>query len=186
MADRPTDRLLPVCGLWPKTSPRGTACLVGRVGDLKVLIVPNRDRQGDDDPTHVLLLTKAGQPAQARPASVAQTGADSPVAFSCAGQTTGRPARLPAAAGACTPWDAWADGAVAGRSDPLLSGPPVPRCMPWRLTGPVSSNAAIAHGGWGRADDGNRLFESAHAPPSPRSSTNPGSAVAGLRSRPRV
>jgi hypothetical protein len=66
MADRPSPPLLPACRLWEKTSARGTTYLVGRWGGVKVLIMPNRDRQVDDEPTHMLLLTEAAQPRRLR------------------------------------------------------------------------------------------------------------------------
>ncbi len=45
--------------LWAKTSGKGNRYLVGRLGGAKVLIMANKDKQGDDDATHVLLLAEA-------------------------------------------------------------------------------------------------------------------------------
>jgi hypothetical protein len=52
--------LLRVVGLWQHSSMRdGAGYRVGRIGSAKILVLPNRDRKGDDDPTHVLYLTQA-------------------------------------------------------------------------------------------------------------------------------
>lgn len=47
--------------LWERTSARGNAYLSGRLGSARVLVMPNRDRQGDDDASHVLMLAEAGE-----------------------------------------------------------------------------------------------------------------------------
>lgn len=47
--------------LWERTSARGNAYLSGRLGAARVLVMPNRDRQGDDDASHVLMLAEAGE-----------------------------------------------------------------------------------------------------------------------------
>jgi hypothetical protein len=51
--------MLKATGLWAKTSVKGGQYLTGRWGALKVLVMGNRDRKGDDDPSHVLLFTEA-------------------------------------------------------------------------------------------------------------------------------
>src|SRR3954465_433343 len=51
--------MLKATGLWAKTSVKGGQYLTGRWGALKVLVMENRDRKGDDDPSHVLLFTEA-------------------------------------------------------------------------------------------------------------------------------
>ena len=45
--------------LWEKTSAKGTTYLTGRMGNLRISILPNRDRKNDDDPTHVLVFGEA-------------------------------------------------------------------------------------------------------------------------------
>jgi hypothetical protein len=51
--------LLPAAKLWAKTSGKGKRYLVGRWGGVKVLILENRDRQNENDPTHVLCIAAA-------------------------------------------------------------------------------------------------------------------------------
>jgi hypothetical protein len=45
--------------LWQKESATGRTYFVGRLGGAKVLLMPVRDRVGEDGPTHELLLTEA-------------------------------------------------------------------------------------------------------------------------------
>ncbi len=62
--DRPRDRggpMLTAAKLWRRTSAGGKDYLAGRLGSVKVLVMENRDRQGEDDATHVLLFTEAAQ-----------------------------------------------------------------------------------------------------------------------------
>jgi hypothetical protein len=58
--------MLKATGLWAKTSVKGGQYLTGRLGGLKVLVMENRDRKGDDDPSHVLLFTEAPDRRQER------------------------------------------------------------------------------------------------------------------------
>src|SRR3954467_5084149 len=65
--------LLKAAGLWAKTSVKGGQYLSGRLGGVKVLIMENRDRQTDDDPSHTLFFVEpadrrqgAGERAQER------------------------------------------------------------------------------------------------------------------------
>ena len=51
--------MLKAASLWSKTSVKGGWYLTGRLGGVKVLVMENRDRKGDDDPSHVLLFTEA-------------------------------------------------------------------------------------------------------------------------------
>jgi hypothetical protein len=51
--------MLKASGLWAKTSAKGGRYLTGRLGGVKVLILANRDRQNDDDPSHHLFFTEA-------------------------------------------------------------------------------------------------------------------------------
>jgi hypothetical protein len=67
----PNETLLKAGPLWAKTSARGNRYLVGRLGGVKVMILENRDRQDENDPTHTLFFA----PAPERPR---QTGADTP------------------------------------------------------------------------------------------------------------
>ena len=50
--------LIPAAKLWRRTSARGGDYLAGRLGRLRVLVMPKRD--GDDgDHSHVLMVTEA-------------------------------------------------------------------------------------------------------------------------------
>jgi hypothetical protein len=51
--------MLKAAGLWQKTSVKGGQYLTGRMGGLKILIMENRDRKSDDDPSHHLLVAEA-------------------------------------------------------------------------------------------------------------------------------
>jgi hypothetical protein len=51
--------MLKATGLWAKSSVKGGQYLTGRLGGLKVLILENRDRQSDDDPSHHLFVAEA-------------------------------------------------------------------------------------------------------------------------------
>jgi hypothetical protein len=55
----PKSPLLKAAGLWAKSSVKGGQYLTGRLGAMKVLILENRDRQGDDDPSHHLFFVEA-------------------------------------------------------------------------------------------------------------------------------
>ena len=60
--DQSRDRggpMLTAAKLWRRTSGKGTEYFAGRLGGVKVLVMENRDRQGDDDATHVLLFAEA-------------------------------------------------------------------------------------------------------------------------------
>ena len=50
------ETLLKAGALWAKTSAQGKRYLVGRLGGVKVLILENRDRQDENDPTHTLFF----------------------------------------------------------------------------------------------------------------------------------
>jgi hypothetical protein len=57
--------MLKAAGLWSKTS-----VMTGRLGGVKVLVMENRDRRTDEDPTHSLFFVEAPdrrQGAQERP-----------------------------------------------------------------------------------------------------------------------
>ena len=51
--------MLKAAPLWAKTSVKGGQYLTGRLGGVKVLILENRDRKGDDDPSHHLFFAEA-------------------------------------------------------------------------------------------------------------------------------
>src|SRR4051812_27120731 len=51
--------MLKATGLWAKTSVKGGQYLTGRLGGVKVLIMENRDRKSDDDPSHSLFFVEA-------------------------------------------------------------------------------------------------------------------------------
>jgi uncharacterized protein (DUF736 family) len=42
--------------LWKKTSKKGDTYLAGRLGDMRILVMANKNRSSDDEPTHVVLL----------------------------------------------------------------------------------------------------------------------------------
>jgi hypothetical protein len=46
-------------GLWAKTSAKGARYLTDRLGGVKVLILANKDRQSDSDPSHILYFAEA-------------------------------------------------------------------------------------------------------------------------------
>jgi hypothetical protein len=86
--------MLKAASLWSKTSVKGGQYLTGRLGGLKVLILENRDRQSDDDPSHHLFFAEAPdrrQGAQER-GEGRRAGADTPAA---PGAISGAPERLP-------------------------------------------------------------------------------------------
>ena len=51
--------MLKAAGLWRRTSAKGTEYFVGRLGGVKVLVLENRDKQCDEDPTHNLFFAEA-------------------------------------------------------------------------------------------------------------------------------
>jgi hypothetical protein len=51
--------MLKAAGLWAKSSVKGGQYLTGRLGGVKVLVLENRDRQTDDDPSHHLFFVEA-------------------------------------------------------------------------------------------------------------------------------
>lgn len=79
------DVKLKATGLWERTSAKGNTYFVGRWGGVKVLILPNRDRENDDDPTHLLFIAEAAERPRNAPAArpsprkpPERGGADSP------------------------------------------------------------------------------------------------------------
>ena len=60
-------QLLRLCGLWERTSARGTTYLTGRIGSAKVLIMPNRDAGAEDELSHLMFLTPAADKSATNP-----------------------------------------------------------------------------------------------------------------------
>jgi hypothetical protein len=58
--------MLKATGLWQKTSVKGGQYLTGRLGGVKVLVMENRDRKTDDDPSHTLFVAEAPDRRQER------------------------------------------------------------------------------------------------------------------------
>ena len=56
--------MLKAGGLWAKTSAKGGRYLTGRLGGVKVLILANKDRQSDSDPSHILYFVDGEQRRQ--------------------------------------------------------------------------------------------------------------------------
>ena len=56
--------MLKASGLWAKTSAKGGLYLTGRLGGVKVLILANRDRQNDNDPSHILYFIEGAERRQ--------------------------------------------------------------------------------------------------------------------------
>jgi hypothetical protein len=52
--------MLLACKLYARTSGRGTSYLMGRLGGMRVLVMPKRDAD-EGDHTHTLLLAEAPQ-----------------------------------------------------------------------------------------------------------------------------
>jgi hypothetical protein len=52
--------MLPACRLFAKTSGKGRSYLMGRLGGLRVLVMPKREAESGDH-SHVLLLAEAQQ-----------------------------------------------------------------------------------------------------------------------------
>src|SRR3954454_11179081 len=64
MNDQKFTPMLKAGGLWAKTSAKGGRYLTGRLGGVKVLILANRDRQSDNDPSHILYFVDGEQRRQ--------------------------------------------------------------------------------------------------------------------------
>jgi hypothetical protein len=72
--------MLKAGGLWAKTSAKGGRYLTGRLGGVKVLILANRDRQSDDDPSHHLFFVEAPDRRQGRQEHGKEPGGTQPPA----------------------------------------------------------------------------------------------------------
>jgi hypothetical protein len=55
MSNATNGAMLKAAGLWQKISVKGGQYLTGRLGGVKVLVMENRERKSDDDPSHHLL-----------------------------------------------------------------------------------------------------------------------------------
>ena len=64
MSNATNGPMLKAGGLWMKTSAKGGQYLTGRLGGVKVLILENRDRKTDDDPSHSLFFVEAADRRQ--------------------------------------------------------------------------------------------------------------------------
>jgi len=53
-----TTAMLKPAGLWKRKSQKGADYFAGRLGGVKILILENRDRQVENDPTHWLCFTE--------------------------------------------------------------------------------------------------------------------------------
>jgi hypothetical protein len=53
--------VIPACRLWRKTSAKGNEYLIGRLGGIRVLVMPNTRPEDGDDSTHTLMLAEAPQ-----------------------------------------------------------------------------------------------------------------------------
>jgi hypothetical protein len=58
--------MLKAAGLWQKTSVKGGQYLTGRLGAMKVLVMENRERKSDNDPSHILYFVEAQERSQER------------------------------------------------------------------------------------------------------------------------
>lgn len=58
-SNAPKSPMLKAAGLWAKSSVKGGQYLTGRLGGVKVLVLENRDRKSDDDPSHHLFFVEA-------------------------------------------------------------------------------------------------------------------------------
>jgi hypothetical protein len=63
MSGGKNESMLKAAPLWTKSSAKGGQYLTGRLGGVKVLILENRDRQNNDEPSHHLFFVEA-QPRQ--------------------------------------------------------------------------------------------------------------------------
>lgn len=87
--------LLKAAGLWRRTSARGNEYFAGRLGVVKVVILENRDRTSDQEPTHFLFFAD-GQGAPKSAAAEARPPASKPARAKPVARTR-RPSSKPAA-----------------------------------------------------------------------------------------
>ncbi len=60
--------MIPACRLFEKTSVKGNRYLIGRLGGVRVLVMPNTRPEPGDESTHTLFFTDAPQRSQVAPA----------------------------------------------------------------------------------------------------------------------
>ena len=120
--------LLKAAKLWAKTSVKGGQYPTGRLGGVKVLILENRDRKSDEDPSHHLFFAEAVPHPGAQERGDGQRGASMPPER----QRPSTPQRsgVPGHAGGGADWQAplRQEGAVrqpaGGDGDGFDDGPP--------------------------------------------------------------
>jgi hypothetical protein len=93
MSAQKNSPVLKAGGLWAKTSAKGRQYLTGRLGGVKVLIMANRDRQSDDEPSHHLFFVEAPNRRQGGQ----ERGGGSGGAHKCPRRAGGSPSRIVAA-----------------------------------------------------------------------------------------
>jgi hypothetical protein len=108
--------MLKAAPLWAKTSVKGGQYLTGRLGGVKVLILENRDRKGNDDPSHHLFF------AEAAPHPGAQERGDGQRAASALGPPEGIHAATQRLCGACRRRGGLAGAVAAGWGDTAAGG----------------------------------------------------------------
>ena len=72
--------MIPACKLWEKVSAKGNRYPVGRLGSVRVLVMPNTRPEREGDATHVLMFAD-GQPntsSQAAPSEPSRSKATHP------------------------------------------------------------------------------------------------------------
>jgi hypothetical protein len=57
----PTPKLK-AAGLWQKTNTRGNTYFVGRLGGVRILVLENHARSGENEPTHILYFADGVTP----------------------------------------------------------------------------------------------------------------------------
>lgn len=87
--------LLKAAGLWRRTSAKGNEYFAGRLGGVKVVILENRERASDGDPTHFLFFAD-GQAAAKPTAADSRPPASKPARAKPVARTR-RPSSKPAA-----------------------------------------------------------------------------------------
>jgi hypothetical protein len=84
--------LIRAAKLWARTSARtGGTYYVGRMGGVRVLILENRERQGEDEPSHFLFLGDA-EVGQEQPQARPERRPQAPASGDAPGKGPARPA----------------------------------------------------------------------------------------------
>jgi hypothetical protein len=122
--------LLKAANLWVKSSAKGGQYFTGRMGAMKVLILENRDRKGDDDPSHHLFFAEAAPRQDRREGAQERGDGQRGASMPADRQKPSTPQRsgFQRHAGAGADWQAplRQDGAVRSQpaGDSLDDGPP--------------------------------------------------------------